>query len=160
MKNLVVYFSLEGNTKFLVEAIAKEIECDVLELKPKKAYSKGRISKYFSGGRSVFFKQKPELISKDVDINNYKNIIIGTPIWCGTYAPPIDTFISNNKIKYKNVAIFACHGGGGADKCFNNLKSILKDNNIIGKISFVDPLKGNKEKSAQDIREWIVKIIK
>lgn len=36
MKKLVVFYSFEGNTKFLAEAIANEIKADILELKPKK----------------------------------------------------------------------------------------------------------------------------
>ena len=36
MKNLVVYYSLEGNTKLIAEFIAKEIGADIIELKPKK----------------------------------------------------------------------------------------------------------------------------
>lgn len=38
MKNLVVYYSLEGNTKLIAEFIAKEIGADIIELKPKKNF--------------------------------------------------------------------------------------------------------------------------
>lgn len=79
MKNLIIYFSLEGNTKFIAESIAEEIECDIMELIPSKKYSTGKIGKYFWGGKSVMFKEKPELINAQLDISNYKNIIIGTP---------------------------------------------------------------------------------
>ena len=160
MKNLIVYFSLEGNTKFISQSIAKDIECDILELIPEKSYSTGKIGKYFWGGRSVLFKEKPKLINEDVNINNYKNIIIGTPVWCNTYAPPFNTFFANHDIKYKNIALFACHGGGGAEKCFKSFKNILKDNNFIGDISFLDPLKDDIEKVEKEISDWVVKIIK
>lgn len=160
MKNLIVYYSLEGNTKFIAESIAEEIECDILELVPKKAYPTGRISKFFWGGRSVIFKEKPELINEDVNLENYKNIIIGTPIWCGTYTPPFNTFLLNHKMKYKNIALFACHGGGGADKCFADFKKALPDNNFIGEISFADPIKGRKEEDSQKAKEWVKSIIR
>ncbi|MGN0144500.1 MAG: flavodoxin family protein [Clostridium sp.] len=160
MKNLVVYYSLEGNTKFVAKSIAENIECDILELIPKRAYSSSRIGKYFSGGRSVLLKQKPELINKNLDLSGYKNIIIGTPVWCGTYAPPLSTLFSKNEIKYKNIALFACHGGGGAEKCFKNIKSVLDYNNFIGSISFKEPLKNDKEKVKKEVSDWITKIIK
>ena len=32
MKNLIVYFSLEGNTKFIAQAMEQEIQCDILDL--------------------------------------------------------------------------------------------------------------------------------
>jgi len=31
----VIFYSYEGNTKFMAESIAKEIEADLIELKPK-----------------------------------------------------------------------------------------------------------------------------
>lgn len=42
MKNLIIYFSLEGNTKFIAESIAEEIECDIMELIPSKSILQGR----------------------------------------------------------------------------------------------------------------------
>lgn len=160
MKNLIVYFSLEGNTKFIAQAMEQEIQCDILELVPIKKYSTGRIGKYFWGGKSVFLKEKPKLINNRIDINSYKNLIIGTPVWCSTYTPPLNTFLLDNSIRYKNIALFACHGGGGADKCFEGLKKALPDNNFIGQISFKDPLNGDKEENSKKAVEWIKSIIK
>lgn len=36
MKNLIVYYSYEGNTEELVKGMQNEIEADVLKLVPKK----------------------------------------------------------------------------------------------------------------------------
>ena len=102
MRNLVVFYSLEGNTRLIAESIAKAINADVLELKTKKKYSDKGFKKYFWGGKSVIFKEKPELLYLDKDINQYDNIFIGTPIWVGTYAPPLNTFLKNNKIEKNN----------------------------------------------------------
>lgn len=155
MKNLIVYYSLEGNTKFIAESIAKEIEADILELKPKKEIPTSRFKKYIWGGKSVIFKQKPTLINEEIDLNKYHNIFLGTPIWAGTYAASFNTFIANNKICNKNIAIFACHGGGGAEKCFVNLKQVLPDNNFIGEIEFLDPLKNNIDQNILKVKDWI-----
>ena len=97
MRNLVVFYSLEGNTRLIAESIAKAINADVLELKTKKKYSDKGVKKYFWGGKSVIFKEKPEILYLDKDVNQYDNIFIGTPIWVGTYAPPFNTFLKNNK---------------------------------------------------------------
>ena len=68
MKNLVVFYSLEGNTKFIASQIAKKVNADILELKTKKEYPNKGFKKYFWGGRSVLFNQKPELMEYDKDI--------------------------------------------------------------------------------------------
>lgn len=36
MKNLVIFYSLEGNTKLIASTIARAINADVLELKTKR----------------------------------------------------------------------------------------------------------------------------
>lgn len=38
-KKIVVYFSYTGHTKMIAEKISKELNCDILELKPIVPYS-------------------------------------------------------------------------------------------------------------------------
>lgn len=155
MKNLVVYYSLEGNTKLIAETIRKEINADMLELRPEKQYPNKGFKKYFWGGKSVVFKEQPKLLNKWIDISIYDRVFIGTPVWAGTYAAPFNTFFNQHKLKNKEVALFACHGGGGADKCLNNFKKELVNNKIIGQIEFIDPLKKNKDENVQQTINWI-----
>lgn len=61
MKKLVVFYSFEGNTKFLAEAIAKGIKADILELKPEKDLKTKGFFKYPLGGVQVVFGKKPKL---------------------------------------------------------------------------------------------------
>ena len=155
MKNLVVFYSSEGNTKFIASQIAKKVNADILELKTKKEYPNKGFKKYFWGGRSVLFNQKPELIEYDKNINEYDNIFIGTPIWVGTYAPPYNTFLAENKIYNKNIYLFACHGGGGAEKFYNNIKKEIPDNNFVSEIDFNEPLNNDKSQALKSIDIWI-----
>lgn len=155
MKNLVVYYSLEGNTKLIAEVIKKELNADIVELMPEKKYPKNGFKKFFLGGKSILFKEKPRLLNKDIDINNYDNIILGTPIWVGTYAPPFNTFIKQYEINNKNIALFACHGGGGANKCFDNFKKEFANNNFIGEVDFINPFIQDKEENIEKAIKWI-----
>lgn len=99
-------------------------------------------------------KEQPKLENKDIDLSPYDNIIIGTPIWAGSYAAPFNTFVEEYKFSGKNVALFACHGGGGAQKCFKMFKQSLNDNNFIGEIDFVDPLKKDKQMNKDKAIKW------
>lgn len=154
MKNIVIFYSLEGNTKFIAEEIAKKVNGDILELKTKKEYPNTGFKKYFWGGRSVLFHQKPQLLKYDKDINDYDNIFIGTPIWVGTYAPPYNTFIESNNISNKNIYLFACHGGGGAEKFYDSIKKEIPNNNFVSEIDFFEPL-NNKEEAINKVDRWI-----
>lgn len=154
MKTLVIFYSLEGNTKYISEIIAKELHADLLELKTKKSYPTSGFKKYFCGGRSVLMKEEPELINENIDLSSYENIVLGTPIWAGVHAAAYNTFIKKYKFTGKNIALFACHRGGGAGKCFKLFKKELDGNEFIGEIDFVDPLKNNKEGNYNKAVQW------
>ncbi|WP_349672320.1 flavodoxin [Lacrimispora sp.] len=138
---LVVYFSFEGNTKLIAEKIGETLNADVIELKTSKKYPTEGIGKFFWGGKSVVFGDKPTLTNESIDLSRYDTIIIGTPVWAGSFAPPIRSFINDYKIVNKKIAIFASHGGGGAAKCFAKLKEALPENKFVGEIAFVEPKK-------------------
>ena len=145
MKAIVVYYSLEGNTKLVAEEVAKNLGADVCRIEPKKEYPTGKVSKYLWGGKSVTFGEKPKLIPYQFSAKKYDLIIIGTPIWAGTYTPPIKTFLSENDLSRKAIAIYACNSGGEAEKCFQKIAKDLPDSRLVATMSLTDPL--HKENS-------------
>ena len=155
MKSLVIYYSLEGNTKLIADTIKNELNSDVLELRTKKQYPNKGFKKYLCGGKSVILKEKPKLLNKYIDISIYDKIFIGTPIWAGTYEVPFNTFFNEYKIKNKEIGLFVYHEGGRSNKCYNNLKKQLKGNKIIGEIEYIEPLKNNKEENINKTINWI-----
>lgn len=156
MKNLVVFYSFEGNTRYIAQSIAKAIDADLLELKPKKDVKSKSFMKYLWGGKQVVLGQKPELEKLDKDLNEYDFIIFGTPVWAFSYVPAFKTFFSQIKITGKKVALFCCNGGGKG-KTFTNMRDELKENDILGEIEFIDPIKGDEKKAEEAVR-WAKKI--
>lgn len=153
MNTLVVYFSFDGNTKFIAEKVAETIGAEIMELKTDKKYPTEGFKKYFWGGKSVIFGEKPKLTNESIDLSQYKTIIIGTPVWAGSYTPLVKSFISQYKIKDKQIALFASHGGGGAEKCFVKLKEALPGNTFIGETDYVEPMK-NPEVNSDKAVNW------
>jgi flavodoxin len=152
MSTLVVYFSFDGNTKFVGEKIAETLGADSIELKTSKNYPAGGFGKYFWGGKSVLFGDKPELTNQSIELSRYDTIVLGTPIWAGSFTPPIKTFLSQYRLEGKRIALFACHAGGGAAKCFAKLKEALSGNMFLGEIDFVEPKKTPEESSAKAVK--------
>jgi Flavodoxins len=153
MSTLIVYFSFGGNVKFIAEKIAETIGADPVELKTSKKYPTEGFRKYFWGGKSVIFGEKPDLTNERIDLDRYETIIIGMPVWAGSFAPPIKSFISQYQIRSKRIALFASHAGGGAEKCFTKLKEALPGNEFIGETDFVEPKKSPEESSAKAV-QW------
>ncbi len=154
MKAIVVYYSLEGSTKYVAEKIVQGTGADILRLEPAKEYPKGNMSKFFWGGKSVVFGEKPKLAPYRFAKEDYDFIIIGTPIWAGSFTPPVKTFLSENDLSRKNIALFACHSGGGTEKCFNKLRKELTDCNITSVLSLIEPGKNEKKENVIKIEEF------
>jgi len=140
---LVIYYSLEGNTKFIAKIIADTIEAELLELKLKKDIPQRGFMKYLLGGLQVFTKRKPELHPLDKDPKNFDILFIGSPVWAGSFTPAFATFFSSQEIKDKKIALFCCHAGSKG-KIFEKIKENLKGNKIVGEIDFIEPLKKAK----------------
>lgn len=159
LKKLVIFYSFEGNTKFIAEGISEIIGADLLELKPKKDVESKGFMKYFWGGKQVITGKKPELLPIDKKPEDYDLILIGTPIWASRYTPAINTFLDTAQINGKKIAFFCCHAGGGNGKAFKMLKEQLKGNEVLGEIEFKDPLKKGKEEAKEQLKEWIERIL-
>jgi flavodoxin len=158
MKAIIIYYSLDGNTRFLAETISYALYMDKLELRPKEEIPRQGFKKYIWGGKQVFFKEKPDLQHFHLDLDQYTHIFIGTPVWVGTYAPVFNTFFSKIHIAGKKVALFCCHGGGGVAKTFENIKKCIPRNEFIGEIQFQDPSKGYREANAEKVKDWADKM--
>ena len=158
MKKIVIFYSFEGNTKLIAENIAKTIGADLLELKPKREMQSKGFMKYVWGGKAVMMKAKPELLPMDKDIKGYDILFIGTPVWAGTYAAPLNTFFSAHSLSNKKIGLFCCYGVREG-KVFNKMKEALGNNQILGEIDFRDPIKRETEKNIKKAKDWAGNII-
>ena len=152
MSTLIVYYSLEGNTKFVASEIAKHLGADLLELKPKKNYSTG-VMKYFSGGKDVMTGKKPELEPFDFAKNQYDAIVVGTPVWAASMAPPVRTFLEAYDFSDKKVGFFACCGGGETQKCFDNMSNLCNVKNPVT-LRLINPLRKKTIENDIAIRDF------
>ena len=121
VKALVVYYSQTSNTKTVAEEIANRLGADIKEIQAVKPYD-GDFQATIS--RSMKDRQdgvKPEIKPLDVDFSKYDVIFLGYPIWFGTYAPPVDTFLDQVDLSGKKVVPFCTFGSGGLDSSVKDL---------------------------------------
>lgn len=111
MKALIVYYSLEGNTDLVARKIAEKIGADVIRLVPEKEIPTGNVKKFIWGGKSAVFGERPKLTNEKIPVDEYDTVILGTPVWAGTFTPSLMTFFSQVKFTEKDVYLFACHAG-------------------------------------------------
>ena len=155
MKSLVVFYSLDGNTRLIAEMISKELESDLIELKTNSKIPTTKFKKYFFAGMHAAFNQKPALQNEKINFDGYDLIFIGTPVWASNCAPAINTLIEKYPLEGKKLALYACCAGGDAQKCLEKLKKAYEGNKIIGEKTFTEPKNEDSVILEQSVKEWV-----
>ncbi len=156
---LVLYYSFEGNTRCIAEAIARSINADLAALKPKKEPNSHGGSKYLWGGKQVVMKETPPLEPLDVDVDAYDLIFVGTPVWAFTFTPAIRTVLKEKLIQGSSLAIFCVHEGGMKSTLTKMANAFEKlSNNIVAQNNFVNVLV-NKEDNEKKAAEWAKSVL-
>lgn len=151
-KKLVAYFSASGVTKKVAEMISEVSEYELYEIKPKQAYTKADLNWMDKNSRSsVEMKDKkfrPEIITKDIEMSDYDEIILGFPIWWYVASTIINTFLEAYDFSGKKITLFATSGGSGFGNTVSELKPSAPNADIVeGK------LLNNANK--QEIENWL-----
>ncbi|MDO4806989.1 MAG: flavodoxin [Coriobacteriales bacterium] len=160
MKTAVVYYSMSGNTEFVAKQMAEEIPADLVRLAPVKEYPSKGVRKFLWGGKSAIMSEAPTLLPYDFDVTAYDRIVFGTPVWAGTFAPPLRTFIRDYKdeLAGKSLAAFACCAGGDAKKTFPKLKEALGVDSLEQELVLTDPKDNRKRSDDNAIRVFCSKL--
>ncbi|MDR0315528.1 MAG: flavodoxin [Treponema sp.] len=156
MKTAVVFYSSDGNCTFAAEQIKTQINADLLQLQTKDEKKRGKVAKLFWGCGMVFSRRKPLLKPYTFDPTAYDLIILGAPVWAGSPAPPMRTFLSGTAISGKKIALFVCHAGGKGN-ALDKFKTMLAGNDIVSEMDFKEPLKNGTEVQ-QQITGWVKQI--
>ena len=140
MKTIIVYYSMSGNTDFAAREIAARLGADTLRIEPEKSYPDKGFKKFFWGGKSAVMAETPPLRPYRFAAEDYEQVILGFPVWAGTFAPPLRSFVRDNAaaLAGKRVAAFACQSGAGAEKAFAKLEALL-GRPLYATLILVDP---------------------
>ena len=152
MKGILVYFSLNGHTRYVAKEIAQRLGLETLELETVKDYPKGKFAQFFFCGRQTLLGQTPNLKDYDFKGANYDLVVLGTPVWASSYAAPLETFFKENHLNTKQVAVYACSSGGNAEKCFSKVEA--KVGELVATLSLIDPTEQGYAKDASKIEAF------
>lgn len=82
-KTLVAYFSAEGHTQAVAEAISRETGCDIFFIEPAIPYSKNPYDDSEKIQNEAYNDLRPEVKTylSESQIEKYDTIFVGTPCW-------------------------------------------------------------------------------
>ncbi len=121
-RTLVVYYSRTGNTRAVAEKIAAKLSADIEEIIDLE--DRSGIFGYIKGGYHAYKRRVTNINAPTKNPADYDMIVIGTPVWAGTMAPGVLTYL--NKFSGKlpaQVAFFCTMGGNDAARTFPDMQN-------------------------------------
>ena len=113
---VIVYYSQTGNTRLVADAIKEHLgEIATYEIVPVEPYDadyEATVERWKTERDSGIVVAIEPL---DIEWDNYSTVFLGFPIWGGTYASPVATFLKENDLAGKKIVTFATFGSGGLD---------------------------------------------
>ncbi|MDD3040848.1 flavodoxin [Bacteroides sp.] len=154
-KILIVYYSRSGDTRELAQVIQENVGGDLLELQTVEPYPKE--------DEKIAEQAKPEItqgikaILKPIiyDVKDYDLIFVGYPIWRGTIAPPVTSFLIQNDFTNKTLIPFCTHGGNGEVNSVSDIQKLLPRALVLNGFAANG---SNVENEKQNIINWLSKI--
>ena len=104
--------------------------------------------------------ETPKLCPYSFDASAYDRIVFGFPVWASNIAPPIRTFVKENRLEGKRIAAFACQGGSGAEKALGKLKAALGIEGFEAELILIDPKTKPCEENDRKLRSFCSKLMK
>lgn len=120
-KMLVLYYSQTSNTKGVAQEIATKLGADIEEIVPVELYDGDFQATIERGKKELDEAAYPEIQPLKADVANYDVIFLGYPIWFGTYAPPVFTWLDQVDLSGKKVVPFCTFGSGGLESSIKDL---------------------------------------
>lgn len=88
-----------------------------------------------------------------LDVNDYDEIILGSPIWNSKGVPAINAFLKDEKAAAKVTSLFFLSGGGEIEK---GLAAITKKlPNLKNTVSLLDKKHENSDQNDVKIKEFV-----
>ena len=154
MKTLVVYYSAEGHTRKLAEAIASELGADIFEIIPDPVYTVEDLD--WTNPDSRCSRENDDESLRDVKLSNitvpewesYERIILCYPIWWGIAAWPVNSFVKTMDFNGKEVIpVCTSHSSGLGDSDL-----LLRDNANSG--NWKDGIRFFQDAAPEKIKAW------
>lgn len=154
-RKIIIYFTYTGNTKKIAEKIKEKLNCDILEIKTVIPYSRDYDTVVNDEQNSESSNHLPEIQNLNIDLSNYDEIILGTPVWWYRPVPAIRTFLTQNDLSGKIIKPYATNAGW-LGKTFKEIKALCTNSEVSDEMNIVFESYSDKLVTKEnDIMNWI-----
>ena len=157
-KTLVVYYSLSGNTKQIAEHIHELVGGDIFEIHTVQQYPGDHDPLIAQAKKELNEGYLPDLQSKIESLDEYDTVFIGSPVWWGTDAPAVRTFLAQNNLSGKTVIPFVTHASaarsGGPGSAMPDIAAQAKNTKTLDGMHFFE----DKVSDQDAVADWLKNI--
>lgn len=133
---LVLFASRSGNTERMANEIREQLNCDILEVEPEVAYDNdynAMLERAQEELAAIRQGNYPPVKTSVESFDDYDIVFVGYPIWYGSMATPMQTFLHTHasKLAGKRIALFATSGSSGISSSVSEARNLCPDATII-----------------------------
>ncbi len=105
-------------------------------------------------------EETPSLRPRAFRAEDDEQIVFGFPVWAGSVAPPLRTFIRETAaaLRDKALAAIACRAGSGGEKALGKLLACLGEERFRAELILTDPGKGGTDGREAQIAAFCEKL--
>ncbi len=158
-KELIVYYSMDGNTRQIAERIQAATGFPCIQLDTAEPYTGTDAEIIAQGQEEVNRGYKPPLKPLDVDLAAYDTFLVGTPTWWYTMASPVLSFLSMVDWWEKTLVPFQTHAGWPGH-CLEDMERVCRGAVVRypKKIHFSPQQFGKLMTPQREVESWLAEL--
>ena len=145
-------FVTVGNTKIAAKKLQTITGADVFEIQMETPYSDNYKECVREAKQHFDENARPALVSFPDSIDEYEQIFLGYPNYCGTIPMPVFTFLEHFDFTGKKILPFCTNEGSGMGRSVGDIKKLCPTAEVGDGLS----LKGSAVESCdEDLKNWL-----
>jgi flavodoxin len=135
---LIAYYSWGGSTRRLAEQIHASIGGELFEIVPAAAYPRDYNTCVNQAKKEIQAGHRPALKNRIEDVIGFSVILLGSPNWWSSIAPPASAFLLEYDFSGKTILPFCTHGGGGQGHIVRDISKLCSASKVFDCLSVND----------------------
>lgn len=165
-KILVVYYSYTNNVHTIVNDLEKQMTADVVRVEPAEKGLDYAANNYAIGSSQIqAIRDNPNSASSypaidpvNVKFEDYKTVIVATPLWWSNMAAPMQSFLFGHKadLAGKNIGLIVSSASSGISGVEDDAKRLIPEGKFL---SFSLWIRSSQTSSCHSmISKWLEEI--
>ncbi|WP_407910670.1 flavodoxin family protein [Lactiplantibacillus brownii] len=132
-ESIIIYFSRSGSTELLASKIENKTNADILEITVQEPYPSNYPKTLARANAERERQDYPELNMALPNLDQYKTVYLGYPVWAMTLSHPMHSFLNTygRQLSDKMIAPFMSEGGYGQGDSVQVVKESLSQRGAV-----------------------------